>query len=144
LAEFAVEAGVGAGPAIVQALLAVGDLHFLADDAGVPVRVVAAFIHIFHKNIITKIVTLDQPGEKVKPGFSCVRSMHHRCVARTYMVIWCVKRTLRRFICPSKMPVRHDLMIAPPLFSLAFLLDKMKNPLELSLKTRFLLAQVLP
>jgi len=45
LAEFAVEAGVGAGPAIIQALLAVGDLHFLADDAGVPVRVVAAFIH---------------------------------------------------------------------------------------------------
>jgi hypothetical protein len=48
LAEFAVEAGVGAGPAGVQALLAVGDLHFLADDTGVPVRVVAAFIHIFH------------------------------------------------------------------------------------------------
>ena len=48
LAEFAVEAGVGAGPAGVQTLLAVGDLHFLAQDAGVPVRVVAAFIHIFH------------------------------------------------------------------------------------------------
>jgi hypothetical protein len=48
LAEFAVEAGVGAGPAIIQALLAVGDLHFLAQDAGVPVRVMAAFIHKFH------------------------------------------------------------------------------------------------
>jgi hypothetical protein len=48
LAEFAVEAGVGAGAAVVQALLAVGDLHFLAQDAGVPVRVVAAFIHVFH------------------------------------------------------------------------------------------------
>jgi hypothetical protein len=48
LAEFAVEAGIGAGPAIIQALLAVGDLHFLAEDAGVPVRMVAAFIHIFH------------------------------------------------------------------------------------------------
>jgi hypothetical protein len=35
-AEFAVEAGVGAGPASIQALLAVADLHFLADDAGVP------------------------------------------------------------------------------------------------------------
>jgi hypothetical protein len=53
-AEFAVEAGVGAGPAIVQALLAVGDLHFLAEDAGVPVRVVAAFIHIFHPYSIAK------------------------------------------------------------------------------------------
>jgi hypothetical protein len=49
LAEFAVEAGVGAGPARVQALLAVGNLHFLADDAGVPVRVMAAFIHKFHR-----------------------------------------------------------------------------------------------
>ena len=48
LPEFAVEAGVGAGPAGIQALLAVSDLHFLADDAGVPVRVMAAFIHIFH------------------------------------------------------------------------------------------------
>jgi hypothetical protein len=48
LAELAVEAGVGAGPAVVQALLAVGDLHFLAQDAGVPVRVMAAFIHVFH------------------------------------------------------------------------------------------------
>jgi len=47
LAEFAVEAGVGAGPAGVQALLAVGDLHFLADDTGVPGRVMAAFIHKF-------------------------------------------------------------------------------------------------
>ena len=49
LAEFAVEAGVGAGPASVQALLAVGNLHFLADDTGVPVRVMAAFIHKFHR-----------------------------------------------------------------------------------------------
>jgi hypothetical protein len=48
LAVFAVEAGVGAGLTVIQALLAVGDLHFLADDAGVPVRVVAAFIHEFH------------------------------------------------------------------------------------------------
>ena len=48
LAEFAVEAGVGAGLAVIQALLAVGDLHFLAEDAGVPVRVMAAFIHKFH------------------------------------------------------------------------------------------------
>jgi hypothetical protein len=47
-AELAIEAGVGAGPAVIQALLAVGDLHFLAQDAGVPVRVVAAFIHVFH------------------------------------------------------------------------------------------------
>jgi hypothetical protein len=72
LAEFAVEAGVGAGPAIIQALLAVGDLHFLAQDAGVPVRVMAAVIHIFHEDIIAKIVTLDQPGEKFKIGFSQV------------------------------------------------------------------------
>jgi hypothetical protein len=48
LAEFAVEAGVGAGPAVIQAFLAVGDLHFLAQDAGVPVRVMAAFIHKIH------------------------------------------------------------------------------------------------
>ena len=63
LAEFAVEAGVGAGPAVIQALLAVGDLHFLADHAGVPVRVMAAFIHIFHKDIIAKVRTLNQ-GEQ--------------------------------------------------------------------------------
>jgi hypothetical protein len=69
-AEFAVEAGVGAGLTVIQALLAVGHLHFLADDAGVPVRVMAAFIHIFHKDIIAKIVTLDQPGEKFTIGFS--------------------------------------------------------------------------
>jgi len=55
LAEFAVEAGVGAGPAGVQALLAVGHLHFLADDAGVPVRVMPAFIHKFHENYYIKI-----------------------------------------------------------------------------------------
>jgi hypothetical protein len=72
LAEFAVEAGVGAGPAIIQALLAVADLHFLADHAGVPLRVVAAFIHKFHRDIIAKIVTLDQPGEKFTIGFSYV------------------------------------------------------------------------
>jgi hypothetical protein len=70
LTEFAVEAGVGAGPAGVQAFLAVGDLHFLAQDAGVPVRVMPTFIHIFHKDIIAKIVTLDQPGEKFKIEFS--------------------------------------------------------------------------
>ena len=55
LAELAVNAGVGAGPARVQALLAVGDLHFLAQNTGVPVRVMAAFIHKFHKNIIAKV-----------------------------------------------------------------------------------------
>jgi hypothetical protein len=54
-AEFAVEAGVGAGLAVVQALLTVGDLHFLAEDTGVPVRVMAAFVHKFHKNIIAKV-----------------------------------------------------------------------------------------
>jgi len=70
LAEFAEEAGVGAGPAVVQALLAVGDLHFLAQDTGVPVRMVAAFIRIFHEEIIAKIVILDQPGENSKIGFS--------------------------------------------------------------------------
>ena len=75
MAEFAVEAGVGAGPAVVQALLAVGDLHFLADDAGVPVRVVAAFIHKLHKDIIAKLVTLDQPGEKFTINFSCVATV---------------------------------------------------------------------
>jgi hypothetical protein len=47
-AEFAVETRVGAGLAVIQALLTVGDLHLLAEHAGVPVRVVAAFIHIFH------------------------------------------------------------------------------------------------
>ena len=54
-AEFAVETGVGAGPAPVQALLAIGDLHFLAEDAGVPVRVVAACIPKFHVQSIAKV-----------------------------------------------------------------------------------------
>jgi hypothetical protein len=53
LTEFAVEAGVGTGLAVIQALLAIGDLHFLAQDAGVPVRVMAAFIHVFHNVIIS-------------------------------------------------------------------------------------------
>lgn len=53
-AEFAVEARIGAGPAGVQAFLAVADFHFLADDAGVPVRVMAALIHRFHRHIIAK------------------------------------------------------------------------------------------
>jgi hypothetical protein len=48
-AEFAIDAGVGAGPAFIQALLAVAVLHLLAQDAGVPLRVMAAFIHKFHK-----------------------------------------------------------------------------------------------
>jgi hypothetical protein len=54
LAEFAVEAGVGAGLTVIQAFLAVGHLHLLAQDAGVPVRMVAAFIHVFHGDIIAK------------------------------------------------------------------------------------------
>ena len=54
-AEFAVEAGVGAGLAVIQAFLAIADLHFLAEDAGVPVRVMAAFVHKFHKHIIAKV-----------------------------------------------------------------------------------------
>jgi hypothetical protein len=51
-AEFAVDTGVGAGLAQVQALLAVTELHFLAADAGLPVRVKAAFVHQFHACII--------------------------------------------------------------------------------------------
>jgi hypothetical protein len=66
LAELAVEAGVGTGPAGVQALLAVGHLHFLADDAGVPVRVMAAFIHVFHGEIIAKVLMVDQASGKFK------------------------------------------------------------------------------
>jgi len=66
LAEFAVEAGVGAGPASVQALLAVGNLHFLADDTGVPVRVMAAFIHKSHRQIIAEVLTLNQARGKFK------------------------------------------------------------------------------
>ena len=69
LAEFAVEAGVGAGPARVQALLAVGDLLFLAQDTGVPVRMMAVFIYKFHWYIIAKVVTVDQAGGKFKIGF---------------------------------------------------------------------------
>ena len=101
LAEFAVEAGVGAGPAGVQALLAVGDLHFLADDAGGPVRVMAAFIHIFHNDIIAKLVTLDQPGEKFKIGFSYVG-----CVPRTFNEWWArisrVRKTHPRLVLTSQ------------------------------------------
>jgi hypothetical protein len=44
-AEFAVNTGVCAGPAHVQAFLAVAELHLLADHAGVPVRVKTAFVH---------------------------------------------------------------------------------------------------
>jgi hypothetical protein len=65
LAEFAVEAGVGAGLTVVQALLAVGHLHFLADDAGVPVRVMAALIHKFHGHIIAKVLILNQAGLEI-------------------------------------------------------------------------------
>jgi hypothetical protein len=74
LAEFAIEAGVGAGPARVQALLAVGNLHFLADDAGVPVRVMAAFIHKFHCAIITKPVVLNQAAREF-PDWSRRRNL---------------------------------------------------------------------
>ena len=63
-AELAVEAGVGAGPAIIQASLAVADLHFLADDAGVPLRVMAAFNHKFHDHIIAKVLPLNQGAQK--------------------------------------------------------------------------------
>ena len=41
-AEFAVEAGVGAGPAGVQALLAITDFVLLAHDVGGPLRVKTA------------------------------------------------------------------------------------------------------
>jgi hypothetical protein len=50
--EFAVDTGVGAGLTQVQAFLAIAELHFLAKDAGLPVRVKAAFIHEFHSVII--------------------------------------------------------------------------------------------
>jgi hypothetical protein len=66
LAEFAVEAGVGAGFAVVQALLAVGDLHFLAQHAGVPVRVMAAFIHIFHKKYYSKNSDFGSTGREIQ------------------------------------------------------------------------------
>jgi hypothetical protein len=59
-AELAVEAGVGAGPTIIQALLAITDLHLLAGDAGVPLRVMAAFTHEFHSVIISKRVRVKQ------------------------------------------------------------------------------------
>jgi hypothetical protein len=62
LAEFAVEAGVGASLAIIQAFLAVGNFHLLAQHAGVPVRVVAAFVHVFHNDIIAKITFRSQAG----------------------------------------------------------------------------------
>jgi hypothetical protein len=47
-AELAVEAGVGAGPAGVQALLAIPEFHLLTFHAGLPVRVEAAISQIFH------------------------------------------------------------------------------------------------
>ena len=67
-AELAVEAGVGAGLAVIQALLAVGHLHLLAQDTGVPVRVMAAFIHIFHYAIITEAVGLNQGARELPDG----------------------------------------------------------------------------
>jgi hypothetical protein len=45
-AELAVYAGVGAGLANIQALLAVAELHLLAINPGLPVRVKTAFVHI--------------------------------------------------------------------------------------------------
>ncbi len=44
-AEFAIKAGVGAGLAEVQALLAIAQFMLLAPHARVPVRVKAAFLH---------------------------------------------------------------------------------------------------
>jgi hypothetical protein len=44
-AEFAIEAGVGAGATSVQAFLAVAQFMLLAVNARVPVRVKTAFIH---------------------------------------------------------------------------------------------------
>jgi hypothetical protein len=67
-AELAVKAGVGAGPAVVQALLAVGDLHFLAEDTGVPVRVMAAFIHKFHIYTISKTAVGSNEAGKESHG----------------------------------------------------------------------------
>jgi hypothetical protein len=60
LAKFAVDTGVGAGLAQIQAFLAVTELHFLAEDAGLPVRVKAAFIHQFHAHIILTVVLLSK------------------------------------------------------------------------------------
>jgi hypothetical protein len=60
LAKFAVDTGVGAGLAQIQAFLAVAELHFLAEDAGLPVRVKAAFIHQFHAHIILTVVLLSK------------------------------------------------------------------------------------
>ena len=42
-AEFTVKTGIGAGPAGIQAFLAVPELHFLALHASLPSRVIAAF-----------------------------------------------------------------------------------------------------
>jgi hypothetical protein len=42
-AEFAVEARVGAGPALIQTLLAIPELHLLALDAGLPLGMKSAF-----------------------------------------------------------------------------------------------------
>jgi hypothetical protein len=47
--ELAVEAGVGAGLAQVQALLAVAQFMLLAIDGGFPLRMKTAVAHEFHK-----------------------------------------------------------------------------------------------
>jgi hypothetical protein len=52
--ELAVETGVGAGLALIQAFLAVSQFMFLAADRGVPVLVKAAFISEAHKFILSK------------------------------------------------------------------------------------------
>ena len=67
-AEFAVETGVGAGLTVIQALLAVRHLHLLAQHTGVPIRVMAAFIHEFHGHIIAKVLTRDQAGLEIMNG----------------------------------------------------------------------------
>ncbi len=48
LTEFTVEAGVGAGLADVQTLLAVADFVLLTHDGGGPFRVKTAMVHEIH------------------------------------------------------------------------------------------------
>jgi hypothetical protein len=53
-AELAVNAGVGAGLALIQAFLAVAQFMFLAADRSVPIRVKAAFVSEAHRFILSK------------------------------------------------------------------------------------------
>ena len=64
-AELAIKTGVGAGFALVQALLAIPEFHLLALHAGLPPWVMTAFSPSIHNYSLSKI---SRRGEGATPG----------------------------------------------------------------------------